>query len=268
MKALIMFSFVGMATTASADVTRDLIALNEFLQGSTTHQGLNVNLQSVGLPATQVFTNEFGLPSGPAAAKVAGDTVDVGLVGVTISGSAVATLSSGVHNVNSSNVFGSIAPGVITDHIIESTVITEGTTRSVVLFYGAAALGDQLASPNAGVGGESIGTLFWDLPFLSGDNLFDDDEKVGAVSGTFTVLGTNGAGLFSTNDIVNEDNGTSFDIGAAVGIEGGNILGDLGGGVFVQGGFFSFSYEIIPAPSSAAIIGLSGLVAVRRRRGA
>ncbi|MBX3364604.1 MAG: PEP-CTERM sorting domain-containing protein [Phycisphaeraceae bacterium] len=80
-------------------------------------------------------------------------------------------------------------------------------------------------------------------------------------SASFTVFNTTGAVLGTFGLTVNASTGTTLGGVGVVGLGGANIAGFNLSGMELQ-----WHYEIIPAPSSVALLGLGGLLAARRRR--
>ena len=110
-------------------------------------------------------------------------------------------------------------------------------------------------------GVDPLNTIFFELPDLNGGpDLFDDANKIGVATGTFELLSTGGSVIFgAAAGIV--DSGTSFSVGNGVGTGAGT---DLFANV-ITGGRWEITYAV-PTPASAALLGLGGLVATRRRR--
>lgn len=202
-----------------------------------------------------------------------GDTVNMCVTGFSANGGAY--LNGPVtHTVGGTTSGPSVAPGIIAPFEYASTVSTVGSTRTVVVdiyAVGAGAFLTTIAGPGLTLGGAPVTSLRFEMPGLNGGvNMFDDGDKVGLATGTFTLVGTtNGVsaiGLFSTAATIT-DFGTSFSVSNGVNAGGANLFDPNAVGATITGASFTISYEVVPAPSAAALLGVGALAATRRRRG-
>ncbi len=155
---------------------------------------------------------------------------------------------------------------------ISSTVVTVGTTRTVTIEWSTDG-GLAMVAPGDGLGGLPITTLsFENGSANAGGNGIDDPDFVafnhaadpmnpGTFLADFDLIAVGGGTIFSGSYFVSlnaptEVSGRTF-IGA-----GGADLANFA----IAGGVATISYEIVPAPASAALLGLGGFAAARRRR--
>ncbi|MEL7474270.1 MAG: PEP-CTERM sorting domain-containing protein [Planctomycetota bacterium] len=203
---------------------------------------------------------------GGSSTVVAGDTVDAAVTGFGTGGGAFLS-GPASHTVGAGpTILPSGGPGLIPDHIIDTSVSDAGGIRTLTIAIGAG--GAALAPAGLAVGGAAIDTIFFEIPDLNGGpDLFNDPAKAGPATGTFDLLGTGGASLFSTAaGVTGETPAGDFSVGNGVGIDAGLDLFDPAvTGDILTGGLWVISYEI-PAPATAGLLGLGGLVAIRRRR--
>lgn len=164
-----------------------------------------------------------------------------------------------IHTVGGSDFSAGSGPvGAVTISSSVSTVANVRTISMSILTDG----NTPIMQPGLSFSGvDALNTIFFEIPDLNGGpDLFDDVDKIGAATGSFELLTTGGAVLFgAAAGIV--DSGTSFSVGNGVGTGAGT---DLFTNV-ITGGRWEISYAV-PTPASAALLGLGGLVAVRRRR--
>ena len=236
----ILFTLCACAGTASAS------GLFQSVTQSAQHQ-----LDNSG------FTN-------PIAASATGDTVGAGVTGFGAGGGAFLS-GAGIHTIGGSDILASGAPGTIPDGTITSSVSTVGGVRTLTIVFGADG-GGAIAPAGLAIGGAPVDTVFFELPGTNGGtDLIDDPMKIGVATGTFDLLGTAGASLFSSAATIT-DSGTSFSANNGVGITGVDLFDPAVIGDIITGGSYTISYAVIPAPSTFALLGLGGVVAHRRRR--
>lgn len=199
-----------------------------------------------------------------------GDLVDTGIAVFGPGGGAL--LSDFDHVIGTTQ--SAVSPlGINTQ--VSSSVSDNGdnTNTLTISWLGLGALGGltNLIPPGSGVGGDIIDTISFELgsanfgPNGFDDALFDgviapDSNGDGTLEADFDLFDSTGGILFS---------GTFFVTESATGF-GGVIFIDAGGadltGFDIAGGEARVTYAVIPAPGAAALLGLGGLVAVRRRR--
>jgi len=207
--------------------------------------------------------NVFGTAPTHGAEAVTGDTVNVAITAFTPSAGGAILVGPGVHTAGGVNAVNSVAPALIANTTITSTVTTVGTTRTVSILWIAdlAPFNGAIAQPGLGVGGQQFTSIFFEMPGNNaGANLWDDAQKIGPATGTFNLLDNLGASIFGTAAGIT-DSGTSFNISNGVNAGGTPIFNFP-----IGGGTWTVSYEIIPAPGAFALLGLGGLAAARRRR--
>ncbi|MFG0307000.1 MAG: hypothetical protein ACF8Q5_12390 [Phycisphaerales bacterium JB040] len=198
-----------------------------------------------------------GLPDEPQLA-VAGDTVNWAITAFSTAGGTFLH-GPGTHTVGGSNASAGL-PGTIGDVVVSSSVSTSASNVRTLVINMVTTSNARLAIGGLTIGGAVIDTVRFEVPGVNGGpNFFDDPYKLSAATGTFNLLGNNGAVIFSGAAGVT-DNGTSF--GLANGVTTGpgtNLFNN-----YITGGRFTITYTV-PAPGSVAVLGLGGL-AFRRRR--
>lgn len=239
MKTLVLAALCGLASAASANV-----------------------FESVAVPGRAA--DPFGVAglSSNNNDRVLGDTVNVAVTGFSTAGGAFLA-GPGTHTVGGNSVLNGLA-GLTASFNISSSVSDAGGIRTLSISMTTIG-GGAIGIPGLAVGGAPISSLFFELPDLNGGpDLFDDAQKVGAAAGTFNLLGTGGATLFSAAAGI-VDSGTSFSIGNGISAGGANLFDPAAVGDILTGASWTVSYAI-PAPGAAAMLALAGLGAARRRR--
>lgn len=232
----------------------------------------SVNFQSVTVPGTAQHL--FGTsPNGGSSAVVAGDTVDAAMTafgaggGAFLNGPASHTVGAGP------TVLPSGAPGLLPNGGIDTFVSDSGNIRTLTIFmFATPDFLTPVAPGGLAIGGASLESIFFEIPdFNGGPDLFDDPQKVGPASGDFDLIGvditapTTPVILFSAAAGV-DNFGSSYSVGNGVTTGPGSDIFDAATlGFAITGGQWVISYEI-PAPATAGLLGLGGLVALRRRR--
>ncbi|MEO1128525.1 MAG: hypothetical protein AAFX05_02330 [Planctomycetota bacterium] len=227
------------------------------------------HFQSVPVPGLVETTFEApGGKPGFGRRVLTGDTVDVAVT--AFSASTGAFLSGPTsHTVGGTDTLPTTSPGLIPDHQIETSVMTVGLSRTLTIqIFADDALSTALAPAgltlNPGTGPEPLISVFFEMPEINGGpDRFDDPEKITPASGTFNLLGTGGAVLFTTSAGIN-DAGTSFSVGNGVNAGGGDIFDPFIVGDIITGGSWTITYRI-PTPASASLLGIGALILRRRR---
>ncbi len=193
----------------------------------------------------------------------AGDTASTALTvfGPTMSGFLAGPID---HTIGSTETF-----PVNTAVDVTSSVVDNGDGTRTLTINWMSNNGAALFGPNA-FGTEPITTLGFELgENNAGMNTVDptmyagiadpDTEPDGVFEAGFELLDASGGSLFSGNFFVT-DTGTGFSGVTFIGA-GGADLGNFN----IGGGTATITY-FIPAPGAAALFGLGGLAAARRRR--
>ncbi|TVQ63588.1 MAG: hypothetical protein EA378_01490 [Phycisphaerales bacterium] len=156
---------------------------------------------------------------------------------------------------------------------VTSSVTTVDDLRTVTMTWRSAP-GTAMIQPGDALGGLAITDLSFEVGTanFSGGGIFDPDfiafdHDVNPADpttflGAFTLVDANGATIFDGSFFVDFDAVTS-EVGGRTFIAAGGA--DLSG-FNIGGGTATFSYFVIPTPASAALFGLGGLAALRRRR--
>lgn len=204
------------------------------------------------------FEVEYSFGNTNVERNVLGDTVNWAVTAFDSGGGGFLHAPQ-IHTVGGSDF--SAGDGTVGGVTISSSVSTVLNVRTVSISI--LTDGDTpIMLPGLSFSGvDPLNTIFFEIPDLNGGtDLFDDADKISAATGSFALLGAGGSTLFAAAAGV-VDTGTSFSVGNGVGVGAG---GDLFANV-ITGGVWEISYTV-PTPASAALLGLGGLVAVRRRR--
>lgn len=146
---------------------------------------------------------------------------------------------------------------------ISSADVDNGNgTRTVTITWAADAWANLIPT-GANIGGDPIIQIGFELGENNAGTNFVDPSLYGGLTttdGTFDLLGSGGSVLFS-GTFFTTDQGTGFS-GLTFVNAGGADLSTFG----IAGARATITYDVVPTPASAALLGLGGLVAARRRR--
>lgn len=196
--------------------------------------------------------------SGVANAGVVGEQVGVSVTVFTATAGAFLNPSAGdaiLHSIGGPATTLVGIAGLFEDVLVTSSVSDVANTRTITLQF-LTANGATLGAPGLTLGGAALTTLAFNVGSINAlSNGIDDPDRIGTVTGSLSLLGvafTTAAGITQTP--------TTFSATNSISAGGADIL-SLG----ITGARYTFSYAI-PTPGAAALMGLGGLAAARRRR--
>ncbi|MEQ8850467.1 MAG: hypothetical protein RIB32_01640 [Phycisphaerales bacterium] len=172
--------------------------------------------------------------------------------------------TGGALSINTSHTIGgsdAVVDGLGSPGTVSSTDVDNGNgTRTLTITWVLDNFANMIP-PGTTVGGTPITTISFEAGSanFAGDDIAPTGYAGLPGDGAFDLLGAGGAVLFSGTWFLT-DNGTGFS-GATFVSAGGADLSAFG----IAGGVATITYNV-PAPAGAAVLGLGGLVAVRRRR--
>jgi hypothetical protein len=252
MKTVLFAAVAGLAASANADI----VPFNAF--DLTTAQVSGGQLYSVGTTSLKSVIPGDAFTAEPLAQTTSGAFfTDDGAGSVFAFG----TAASGGNNLTNT---GSIS--VVNSVQINNANSTFTVASSVAHFNSAGGLVPWVASgvsgPNAApfvswrfdVGSTSGGTNPIDISLAAG-------EFINVLSANFLVFNSAGSVLATFSLSLDTSNSSSLSGLGLVGLGGANIAGFDLSGMEIQ-----WTYEVVPTPASAAVLGFGGLLAARRRR--
>ncbi len=233
MKTALVLTVAGLATAASAD----LITASAFGPHAVT---------------------------APTYGEAAGDVTNT--VNAIFDAGGGIILNSLAHTVDSSEAMtAGFRPTTMT-----TTVTTVGSTRTITMEWLTDGGAFMVEPGDSATGAGPVTTLSFehgsanaagngidDPDFVAYNHPFDGTSYLGA----FDLLGAGGAVLFSGSYFLQLPSATEMDGRTFISAGGGDLSG-----FGITGGRSTWSYEIVPAPASAALLGLGGFAAARRRR--
>lgn len=206
-------------------------------------------------------------PYQPVSSRAAGDTVDLAVTGFETVGTVGGAFLYGPHSHTLGTTSDQFTPGIDTSFFLDSFVTTVGNTRIVRIEMNSIFFGRAIAAPGGTINGSPVNVVQFELGFNAGTDLLNDPDKIGPITnGTFEAI-DDVSGPFFVGVLSVSDAGTSVAVRGGVQVPAGNDIFDPA----VVGFEFNslrlrFEYEIVPAPGGAAVLGVFGLAAARRRR--
>lgn len=250
MKAICFAVVAGLAGLASADVYE---AANLYSPAPTQARLLSVPV--------------FGIQ----ANVVAGDTFTAeGLVQDGVSAFFTDDGAGSVHTFGSSSLGGNNLTNPGTTSVINSVVVDNmnGTYTAAVSISHldvAGGLGLWVAGGQTGPNGSFVSWRFDAGSNAGGADQINIDlgmgESINVLGSGIIAFNSAGASLGSFAMTLDSSSASALSGVGVIGLGGGNIAGFDLSGIELQ-----WTYEVVPTPSSAALLGLGGLLAARRRR--
>lgn len=249
MKTALVLIVAGLATAATADI----------IPTATTYDLTQANGQGT------VYTDFSGLRTvTPGDSYTAEPLVQDGVSAFFTDDDSASIFAEGVEGLGGVNIAGAAGS---TSHADAGSVPLGGGLHlgfaSVFMRDAAGGLGIWVDAANAGAGFTSwradVGTIAGGTDGLG--IALGGGESFSVLSATFVAFSSTGAPLGAFPMSLDSSDGAQLAGLAVIGIGGGDIAGFDLAGVELQ-----WEYEIVPAPASAALLGLGGFAAARRRR--
>lgn len=247
MKTAFVLTVVGLAATANADITpvTTIADLTQPIAQGTVY-GLTGDKNII---AGDTYTAEPLVQDG-INAFFTDDAASVFTLGVpaiggnNLTGAAGSTSNSSSGSID--NMDGTFTAFVTIDH--------RDATGNLDLWVDAAQAGQGLTSWRADVGSNAGGTDGLAVDLGAG-------ESFNILSSVFVAFNSANASLGAFSLSLDTSNASQLSGLAVIGLGGADIAGFDLSGLQIQ-----WTYEIVPAPASAALLGLGGFAAIRRRR--
>ncbi len=249
MKTVLVLTVVGLAATANADITpmSNIADLSQANGQGTIYSDFS-GLQSV--IAGDSFTAEPLVQDGISAFFTDDNTASI--------------FAEGVEGFGGVNIAG--AAGSTSNALAGSVPLGGGMFvgfASVHMRDAAGALGIWVDAANAGAGFTTwradVGTIAGGTDGLGID--LAPGESFSVLSAAFVAFNSTGGSLGTFALSVDNSDAAQLAGLAVIGLGGADIAGFDLAGIEMQ-----WTYEIVPAPASAALLGLGGFAAIRRRR--